>query len=174
MMAQREATQTEAKHKAIEREANKETRRKEKEELAKQVRIQKEERATKKLQREQVEAERRARRGGRQIDVDAGAGEEPAVTGGHGTGAAAVERGAGATSGGAYSPQSAGAFPPRSRNNEIPMLRPLSPPCIFHHHPSSQAMVSTACAPQFHGSPNSPFLFNPVMAMQHMLPHPTG
>ena len=39
VMAQREATQSEAKRKAAEREANKETRRKEKEELAEQVRM---------------------------------------------------------------------------------------------------------------------------------------
>ena len=33
--------------------------------------------------------------------------------------------------------------------------------------------MSSTWALQFHGPPNSPFLFNPVMAMQQMLPHAT-
>ena len=182
MMAQREATQIEAKCKVAEREVNKETRRKEKEELAEQVQIQKEERATKKFQKTQAEVERRARCSGRRVGVGAGAGQDPTVTRGHGagvaalpTGAAAIGGGGAAPDGGAYSPHSAGASPPYTAlQNEMPTNRPLSPPRIFTHHPFSQAMVSTAWVPQFHGSPNSPFLFNPIMAMQHMLPHPTG
>ena len=56
VMAQREATQTEAKHKAAEKEANKEIRRKEKEEQAEQVRVRKEDRAAKKALWEQAKA----------------------------------------------------------------------------------------------------------------------
>ena len=134
VMAQREATQTEVKRKAAEREANKETRRKEKEELVEQVRIRKEERATKKLQREQAEAERQACCGGRWVGVSAGAGEEPAATKDHDAGAAAVQRGTVATDGAAYSPQSAGASPPHERNNDAPPSEPtphFPPPSVF-------------------------------------------
>ena len=146
------------------------------------MRIRKEEKATKKFQKTQAEAERRARRNGRWVGIDTGAEQDPAVIGGHGvraaalpTGAAAIGRGRAAPDGGTYGPHITGAsLPYTALQNEIPMLCPLSPPRILHHHPSSQAMVSTAWAPQFHGSPNSPFLFNPVMAMQYMLPHPTG
>ena len=180
MMAQREATQTEAKRKAAEREANKETRRKEKEELAEHMRIM-EERAAKKLDREQAEAECRARRYSRQVGVGAGGGREPTVTGGRSSasagwdgGTATVQGGSAAVDGGACRRPSTGASLPRDPN-VLAMLRPdLSPPRIFHDHPSSQEMVSTAWALHFHGSLNSSFLFNPVMAMQQMLPHPTG
>ena len=57
VLAQREATQNEAKQKVAEREANKEIRRKEKEECVEQTRVCKEDRAAKKMLREQVEAE---------------------------------------------------------------------------------------------------------------------
>ena len=59
VMAQREATQNEAKRKIAEREANKEIRRKEKEKRLEQVRVRKEDRVAKKVLREQAEAERR-------------------------------------------------------------------------------------------------------------------
>ena len=181
MMAQRKATQTEAKRKAAERKANKETRRKEKEELVEHVRIRKEERAAKKVQREQAEAERRAHRGGRWVGVGIGAGGEGTITERESATAGEVAE-AGAE--GAYDlvatasayrpPPWTSTSPPRDTNHVTAMVRPLSPPCMMQVHPSSQAMVSTAWAPQFHGPPNSPFLFNPVMAMQQMLPHPMG
>ena len=180
MMAQREATQTEAKRKAAKREANKETRRKEKEELAEQVRIRKEERAAKKLQREQAEVERQVRCGGRRVGVGTGARGEPVVTGGEDGAYVAVDGGGaeGASdfvaAPSAYRRQRTSTSPPRDTNEVFAMLRPLSPTHVMQMHPSSQAMVSSAWAPQFHGSSSSPFLFNPVMAMQQMLPHPTG
>ena len=132
------------------------------------MRIRKEERAAKKLDKAQAEAERQARRCSRRVGVDAGARWDGAVTrlwsaasAGEDGGTAAVHEGSAAVDGGACRWPSTGASPPRDPNVAAPMLHPLSPPRIFHNHPSSQEMVSTAWAPHFHGSLNSSFLFNP-------------
>ena len=67
-----------------------------------------------------------------------------------------------------------GGTSPSSHSIASPSLpRPPSSPRIIQVHPPSAIMVSTKCAPPFHGLVNSPFLFNPVMAMQQMLPHST-
>ena len=151
MMAQREATQTEAKRKAAEREANKETRRKEKEERAEQVCIRKEDRAAKKVQREQVEAEHRAHRGGRRVGVGIGAGGEGTLT--RRKGAAAGEVAEAGAEGACDSVMIASAYrpppwtsasPPRDTDHVVAMVRPLSPPHMMQVHPSSVAIVSTS------------------------------
>ena len=142
--------------------------------------MRKEARAAKKLDREQAEEERRARRCGRLVGIGTGAGREPKETGGRSTaeagwegGTVALDGGSTAVDKGACRQPSTGPSPPRDPNVHA-MLRLISPPRIFDDHPSSQEMVSTTWAPHFHGSLNSSFLFNLVMAMQQMLPHPTG
>ena len=64
MLAQREAHQEQTRHKATDREAAKEQRRKEKEAKDLQVHAKKDARATKKLETERLQAERCARREG--------------------------------------------------------------------------------------------------------------
>ena len=135
VMAQREAPQTEAKRKAVEREANKETRRKEKEEWAEQVRIRKEDRAAKKVQREQAEEECQACRGNKWVGIGAGAGGEGAVTRREGAVAGKVaEAGAEGVcdlveTASAYWPSAwTSASPPHDTDHVVAMVRPLSPP----------------------------------------------
>ena len=123
--------------------------------------------------------ERRAGRCGKRVGVGTGGRREPAETGGRSAaeagsegGTAVVDGGSAAVHRGTCTRPCTSASPPRDPNVHA-MLRSISPPRIFDDHPSSQEMVSTAWAPHFHGSLNSSFLFNPVMAMQQMLPHPT-
>ena len=169
MMAQSEATQNEAKRKAVEREANKEIGRKEKEKRAEQVSVRKEDRVAKKVLWEQAEAEHRGRRGNRRVGVDAEVRGEGASTGDEGAsvaGEGAWDSIAGANCTHYRSPLVGGTSPYTDSTIAPSLPRPPSPLCMIQVHPPLAVVVFSTWAPQFHGPANSPFLFNSVMAMQ--------